>query len=223
MTNYTRAAAYAASQVLTTQGLSIKRSHLSEIIAALLGYSTHAALSSEEANSALDHHLADAEILVINLPMGEARANQLGLASAVTTVCVQALKSCASPADVYVGLADFYDSHARQALAEAVYGDDDVASVMAESNAAFFGEPEMDMECPPTIDLWTAVDEWQIEARGVMTGEYDPERDRMFTGDTLKCCGHLVFRKAGRAGLILVECNGMAEIDEDWRDLDYDG
>ena len=108
---------------------------------------------------------------------------------------------------MYVSVTDFYDLHARQTLAEAVYEDIDVAGVMAESNAAFFEEPEMDMECPPKVDLWAAVDEWQIEAGGVVTGEYDPEGERMFCGNALNCCGRSVFRKAGRAGLILVECS----------------
>lgn len=226
MSNYARTAAYAASRALAAQGLSVKRSHLSEIIAALLGYRTYAALTVEEADSKLDYHLEDAEILVLSLPMGEARVEQLGLSATgiaspvVITACIDALKASASSASVYVGVADFYDSHARQALAEAIYDDDDVAGAMAESNASFPDEPEMDIECPPTTDLWAAVDEWEIEADGVMTGEYDPEGDRMFNGDTLNCRGRLVYRKAGRAGLVLVEGSGMAGADDSWRDLD---
>lgn len=229
MSNYVSSAAYAASQALAAQGLTVKRSHLSEVIAALLGYRTHAALSVEEADPNLDYHLDDAEILVLNLPMGGARVTELGLAvavttpSVVTTACVDALKASASSASVYVSVADFYDSHARQALAEAIYDDDDVAGAMAESNASFPDEPEMDSECPPTTDLWAAVDEWAIEADGVMTGEYDPEGDRMFNGDTLNCRGRLAYRKAGRAGLVLVEGSGMAGADDSWRDLDREG
>lgn len=141
-------------RVLAAQGLTVKRSHLSEVIAALLGYRTHAALSVEEADPKLDYHLEDAEILVLNLPMGERRAAELGLAaagaapSAVTTACVEALKASAGSTDVYVSVADFYDLHARQALAETIYNADDVAGAMAESNASFPDEPDMDIECP---------------------------------------------------------------------------
>jgi hypothetical protein len=46
---------------------------------------------------------------------------------------------------------------------------------MAESNASYPDEPEMDVECPATADLWAAADEWMIEADGNITGEYDPE------------------------------------------------
>lgn len=155
MSNYVRSAAFAASRVLAAQGLTVKRSHLSEVIAALLGYRTHAALSVGEADPKLDYHLEDAEILVLNLPMGERRAAELGLAaagaapSAVTTACVEALKASAGSTDVYVSVADFYDLHARQALAETIYNADDVAGAMAESNASFPDEPDMDIECPP--------------------------------------------------------------------------
>lgn len=226
MSNYVRTAAYAASQALSAQGLTVKRSHLSEVIAALLGYRTHAALTVEEADLNLDYHLDDAEVYVLNLPMGEARVEQLGLAatgmkpSAVTTACIDALKASAGSTSVYVGVADFYDSHARQALAEAIYDDDDVAGAMAESNATFPDEPEMDIECPSTEDLWAAVDEWAIEAEGFMAGEYDLEGDRMFNGDTLNCRGRLLYSKAGRAGLVLIEASGMAGTDDSWRDLD---
>ena len=82
MSTHVRSAAYAASQALAAQGLAVKRSHLSEIIAALLGYRTHAALAVEEADVSLDYHLDDAEVLVLNQPMGEARAEQLGLPAA---------------------------------------------------------------------------------------------------------------------------------------------
>lgn len=226
MSNYASSAAYAASQALSAQGLTVKRSHLSEVIAALLGYRTHAALVVEEADSSLDYHLDDAEIIVLNQPMGEARVVELGLpvagiaASVVTTACIDALKANAGSESVYVGVDDFYDSYARQAMAETIYDDDDVAGAMAESNASFPDEPEMDVECPSTADLWAAVDEWTIEADGVMTGEYDPEGDRMFNGDTLNCRGRLLYRKAGRAGLVLLEGSGMAGADDSWRDLD---
>jgi len=228
MSNHVRTAAYAASQALSAKGLAIKRSHLTEIIAALLGYRTHAALSVEEADSTLDYHLDDAEILVLNLPMGEARAEEIGLSalgvstSVITTACIDALRANADSKSVYVGVADFYDSYASQALADVIYFDDDVSGAMSESNAVFPDAPEMESEHLPTDDLWTTVGEWAIEATGVMTGEYDPEGDRMFNGDTLSCQGRLLYSKAGRAGLVFVEASAMAGADDSWRDLDYE-
>ena len=227
MSNYVRSAAYAASQALAAQGLAVKRSHLSEVIAALLGYRTFAALTVDEANSTLLYHLEDAEIIVLNLPMGEARSVELGSSatggspSVAVKACVEALKACANSANVYVGVAEFYDSHARQALAEAIADDDGVSGTMAESNAVYPDDPEMDEACPTTADLWAATDEWKIEAEGVLLGEYDPEGDRMFNGDTLNCAGWLTYSKAGRAGLVLLDKGGVAGADDDWRDPDY--
>ncbi len=225
MSNHVRSAAYAAYHNLATQGLTVGRSHLTEIIAALLGYRTYAALAVEEADPRVEYHLGEAEIVVLNLPMGTTRVAELGLGvapSVITAACVEALKAGAGLASVFVGVAEFYDSHAREALAEAIYSADDVAGAMAESNATFPDEPEMDIECPSTPDLWAAVEEWTIEGNGTMTGEYDPDGDRMFNGDKLNCRGWLTYRKAGRAGLVLVEGGGMAGADDSWRDQDRD-
>lgn len=225
MSTYVRSASYAASQALAAQGLTVKRSHLSEVVAALLGYRTYAALAVEEANAKLDYHLNDAEIIVLNLTMGAERILELGLEagsapSRVVPACIAALKASADQAGVYEGVADFYDSYAREALADAIYNSDELAGAMADSNASYPDEPEMDLECLATADLWAATDDWTIEADGTMTGEYDPEGDRMFNGDTLNCRGSLTYRKAGRAGLVFVESGGTGGADDSWRDLD---
>lgn len=224
MSNYVRSAAYAAAQALTARSQIVKRSHLSEIVAALLGYRTYAALVVEDADPKLDYHLEDAEIIVLNLPLGVERVAELGLdagaPSVVISACVAALKASVDGVSVYDGVPDFYDSHAREALAEAIYNSDEVAGAMGESNASYPDEPEMDPECLPTADLWTATDEWVIQADGDMTGEYDPDGDRMFNGNTLNCRGWLSYRKAGRAGLVFVEAGGSGGADDNWRDRD---
>src|SRR3546814_1085340 len=77
MATFRAPAADAASKSLAAQGLSAKRSHLSEIIAALLGYRTLAALTAEELDPGLNYHLDDAEFIVLNQPMGIERAATL--------------------------------------------------------------------------------------------------------------------------------------------------
>lgn len=227
MSNYVRSAVYAASKALAAQRLTVKRSHLSEIVAALLGYRTYAALVADEANASREYHLDDAEIYVLNVPLGTSRSVELGLhggvgTSSIVPACIGALKASGAQAGVYDGVADFYESHARQALAQAIYDSEDVASAMAESNASFRDEPEMEDACRATSDLCAARDEWTIEADGDMTGEYDPEGDRMFNGDTLSCRGWLTYRKAGRAGLVFAEAGGSGGADDGWRDQDYE-
>lgn len=226
MANFISAASYAASQALASQGSKVKLSHLGEVIAALLGYRTYAALSLEEGDATLDYHLGDAEILVLNEPMGLARVRELSASpvdescQAVVNACISAVKAGAETDMVFVGVADFYDSHAREALADAISSSEALADAMAESNAFFPDEPDMPLECPATADLWAAVDEWTIEADGDMAGEYDPEGDRMFNGDTLNCRGRITYRKAGRAGLVFLDSEGTGGADESWRDRD---
>jgi hypothetical protein len=222
-----RSAAFAASKALGQQDLIVKRSHLSEVLAALLGYQTYAALTLDEANPALDYHLEDAEILVLNRPMGIVRALGLNPATrgheeTVATACIEALTAQIPHEKIFVGIDNFYDMHARQAIAEAIYDDDDVAGAMAESNASFPDDPELDIECPTTEDLWQAPREWTISAEGEFTGEYDPDGDRMYNGHVLKCGGMLRYWKAGRAGLVLMEGKGWAGTDDSWRDQDSD-
>jgi hypothetical protein len=224
MSNYARSAVYTVSQALAAQGLTVQRTHLTEVVAALLGYRTHAALTVDEADTKREYHLDDAELYVLNVPLGTGRAVELGLQNGpvVVQACTTALKASAGQVGVYESLADFYDSHAREALAQAIYDSDDVAGAMAESNASFPNEPEMEIACPATSDLWAARDEWTIEAAGDLTGEYDPEDDRMFNGDTLNCRGWLTYRKAGRAGLVFVASGGTGGADDSWRDQDYE-
>jgi hypothetical protein len=224
MSNYARSAVYTASQTLAAQGLTVKRSHLTEVVAALLGYRTYAALTVDEADATRDYHLDDAEIYVLNVPLGTGRAAELGLqdCAAVLQACIDALRAGGGQALVFASVADFYDSHAREALAQAITDSDDVAGAMAESNASFPDDPEMEDTCPATGDLWAAQDEWTIEAGGDLKGEYDPEGDRMFNGDTLNCRGWLAYRKAGRAGLVLGESGGGGVADDSWRDQDYE-
>jgi hypothetical protein len=221
MATFVSPAAYAASQSLAALGLPVKRSHLSEVIAALLGYRSYAALTVEEAGATKVLHLDDAEIIVLNQALGLERAGGLGLQGPpVVAACVTALKTAASNPDtqVFNGMEEFYDLYAREALVEAIAFDDAVASVMGSSNATYPGDPEIDDKSPPTADLWGAIDEWRIEATGKMVGEYDPEGDRMFNGDTLHCRGWLDFLKAGRAGLVFSDSGAGAESDDSWRD-----
>ena len=224
MTTIVSTAAYAAAKALAPAGHIPKRSHLSEVMAAMLGYQTYAALVVEERDASLPHHLGDAELLVLNPPAGELRARKLGVGdvSSVIQACIVALKASVGDIQVYRGLDDFYDSYGRDALAEAVSSSEEVASAMAETNAYFGDDPELPDETPPTENLWEARAGWSIEARGKMHGEHDADGDRMFAGDTLNCYGKLSFVKAGRAGLISADSEGYAGVDDSIRNQDHD-
>lgn len=213
------AAAYAASQDLKKQGLSIPRSHASEIIAALLGYGSLAALHIENANTTLDYHLDDAELLVLNLPACQQRAAALNHTEAVVVSCVEAIVTQAL-VPVFKGVDDFYFEHAYEALVRVIAEGEGVASAMADSNASYPDDPELE-EWETSGDLWASPTDWTIGASGTWTGGYDPEGDRMFNGDTLHFRGKLAYVKAGRAGLIRMDQEDGASPADDWRDENY--
>ena len=218
MTEFVSSTAYAAAKFMALSGHTIKRSHISEVLAAMLGYKTYAALVVEENDDDLEYHLDDAEILVLNQPAGEQRAQALGIDPAfkLTEVCYMTLKSSAA-VRVFKGVDDFYDSYGREALADAISSSEDVSSAMAETNADFGDDAELPVETPPAENLWEARDVWEIAVEGVMRGDHDIDSDRMFAGDTLDCYGKLTFDKAGRAGLIATDSVGYARVDDSWR------
>lgn len=221
MTTLISAAAYAASQSLAVNGQSIKRSHISEVLAALLGYQTYAALVLEERDDRQEYHLDDAEMLVLNTHLAKQRLDVLGLSHIVLVLpaCVSALKGAAS-VPVYQDLAHFYDAYARQIMVEAISSSDEVSAAMTETNAHFDDEAELPYTLPPTENLWEARSNWSIEASGDLVGDHDIDGDRMFAGDTLTCLAKLMFDKAGRAGLIFVDSEAYGGVDESWREID---
>lgn len=223
MTTLIRSASFDASKSLALVGHSIKRSHIQEVLAAMLGYRTYAALSVEEQQDILEFHLDDAEMLVLNQPAAEQRAREIGIDQGAVTALVQACVSAirdTAPMRVHNGLDDFYDDYARDALIDAITNSDNVAAAMAETNAYFDSEAELPYEAPATMDLWEARTEWSIETHGAIKGGHDVDSDRMFAGDTLNCRARLTFDKAGRAGLILFESDASAGVDESWREVD---
>ncbi|WP_329888739.1 hypothetical protein [Stenotrophomonas sepilia] len=219
MKSFISSAAFAASQAMSHAGQSVKRSHLVEVISAMLGYQSFAALCVEEADTTLEYHLADAELYVLNMPLARDRAEKLGVLHSLLA-CKEAISST-FPAPVYGDIEAFWDSHARELLEAEIANGEDTAAAMAACNAVFPDSPDLG---PPedSADLWASTDGWSIEARGTMSGEYDPEGDQMFNGHTLDVWGELFYIKAGRAGLIFEESQEGAELDDDWRDDDSD-
>ncbi len=213
------AAAYATSQDLKNQGLNVPRSHISEIMATLLGYGSLAALHIENADTSLDYHLKDAELLVLNLPSGHQRAVALNHPAAVVGSFVEAIAAHAG-VPVFKGVEDFYYDHAYEALVGVIADGEDMASAMADSNANYPDDPDLEA-WEVSGNLWTSPTDWMIEASGTMTGEYDSEGNRMFSGDTLDVWGKLIYVKAGRAGLIRMNQEDGASPVDDWRDKDH--
>ncbi len=223
MTISVTTAAYAASRTLAPSGQTPTRSQLGEVIAALLGYQTFAALGIEEANTTLPHHLDDAEILVLDKPAAAKRAAAIGISNipAVVQACIDAIRrTVGSDVSVFVGVDDFYDSYARERMVQVAISSDEVSGAMAGSNAIFDDDPEFQVETPNTHNLWQARTAWTIEADGEWVGSYDTDAGRIFNGDTLNCSAKLSYEKAGRSGLIESYSEAYAHMDDSWGDED---
>lgn len=162
-----------------------------------------------------------AEMLVLNRSAAEARAQALRLGAVHDLVQACAVAICSSAQmRVHEGLDQFYDDCAREALVDAITFSDDASAEMFETNAFFDSAPEMSEATPETENLWEARTDCSIEARGDLTGSHDIESDRMFSGDKLNCYAKLMFAKAGRAGLVFMDAEGTAGVDESWREFD---
>ncbi|MBA4344483.1 MAG: hypothetical protein C0423_20275 [Methylibium sp.] len=229
MSELVRSAAFQAAQNLSSRSLKLGRSHLSEVVAAALGYRTFAALGIEENDPDLDLHLGDAELIVLNVKMARQRCLELdpAMSSSTADAVVNAVVGAVRQAGheriaVFRGVDDLYDSHIREAMVDAVESSEEAADATAGSNAQFSSSPSFPDATPEVGDLWVARSSWSIESSGVWHGAYDPEGDRMFNGDTLNCFARLTYRKAGRAGLVFDEADVGAGANDDWRDQDHE-
>lgn len=156
--------------------------------------------------------------------MAETRISELAPTSSADLVSNAAKRIAdaivASFPDAFLGVQGFWDDHLEEAFVETMSTSDETYSAQGESNAYFPNDVELDEGCPKVEDLWAARDVWSISTTGTMTGSYDPDGDRMYTGDSLNCWAKLTFRKAGRAGLIEGDTETGAGQDDSWRDLD---
>ncbi|EQA6236363.1 hypothetical protein ACX5DZ_005080 [Enterobacter hormaechei] len=214
---------YNISKLPEVQNTSLKRSQLHEVVAALLGYASHAALVTESKSQERDYEFSDAEFIVLNVPYGKLRSQKFSMSDDAFNCCITEIKA-GSSIPVFESLSVCYDYHLRELLAGIIYDEAEQSGEMADSNAIYPEYPYMDDKIITSGDLWASVDEWTIEDTGTLTGEYDPEGDRMFNGNTLNVKGRLTFAKAGRAGLVHLsdEAEVFVSTDDSWRDYELD-
>lgn len=213
---------YNISKYPEVQNTSLKRSQLHEVIAALLGYASHAALVTESKSEEYQYEFSDAEFIVLNVPFGRLRAQKFSMPDDVFNGCITEIKAGLT-IPVFDSVEDFYDAHLRELLAKLIYDDAEESGVMADSNASYPEYPYMDDKIVTSGAVWSSVDEWTVEDTGTLEGEYDPEGDRMYNGHKLEVKGVLKFAKAGRPGLILLidDCDFFVSSDDSWRDYDF--
>lgn len=217
---------FKAHAALKQEGFPLKRSHVGEILAAALGYKTYAALVTENADETLNLHLADAEHIVLSEPLALTRAHELSLAlpkddeKKVVEVIIEI--TLAEWPQAYHGIAGFVDDHLSEYLTDAMTFADETSNAQAESNAEFPYMVEVEDIEPESDDLWTERESWSASASGTMSGEYDPEGDRMFNGDKVHCSATVTFLKAGRGGLVFSHVDTSAAAGGWDDDAEYD-
>ncbi|CAH0148673.1 hypothetical protein SRABI13_00470 [Erwinia aphidicola] len=212
---------YKISQLPEVKNSPLKRSQLHEVIAALLGYKSHAALVVENKSDDQSFEFADAEFIVLNVPRGKERALKIKMPDDVFNICISEVKAGLDIA-VYDSVEGLYDNYLRELLAKLIYEYAEESGDMADSNASYPEYPYMYDKVETSGDLWTSINEWKLEDTGILEGEYDPEGDRMYNGHKLDVKGVLTFAKAGRSGLILLvdDCDFFVSSDDSWRDYD---
>lgn len=218
-------ASFLTHEALRRTGSTLKRSQVAELIAAALGYRTYAALATENSNLQLEFHLADAEHVVLSSDAALERFKVLfpdSADDAARQVAVLMETITAAFPHTYDGVDGLWEDFLEEHLAQMINDADETSSAQAESNAIFPYGVEMDAGVPPADALWSSETEWVITGHGVLSGEYDPDADRMYTGDRIHCSAAATFSKAGRGGLILSSVDvGAGTADEpEWREFD---
>ncbi|MBP1122036.1 hypothetical protein [Pseudomonas sp. PvP028] len=201
-----------AATLLALQGVSVSHPKLLEVVAGCLGHETFESLR-EEGSTDTSLHLKDAQVLVLNLHLGAARAVQcLGAAEPHLTACLAGIEhewrrsglredsSASVPFDckagltegsrisVFRGVQDFYARHAREVILQRLV-DEGGAEWTSD------GFPELDQTIDPESEetLWSDRARWTICGNG-----------NWIRHDHPPCAvkGVLTYRKAGRAGLV---------------------
>lgn len=201
-----------AATLLAVQGVSVPHPKLLEVVAGCLGHESFESLR-EEGGTDTSLHLKDAQVLVLNLHLGAARAVQcLGAAEPHLTACLDGIEhesrrsglredsSASVPFDckaglteglrtsVFRGVQDFYARHAKEVILQrlADEGGDEWTTD---------GLSELDQTIDPESEetLWSDRARWTICGNGNLVRHDHPP-----------CAvkGVLTYRKAGRAGLV---------------------
>ncbi|MEN5139485.1 hypothetical protein [Pseudomonas juntendi] len=195
MANILTHAARHAEAELHAAGIEVGHANLQEVLAALLGYHTYRALKHEEDDQELEHHLSDAEFIVLNQELGECRAAELfELPGEVLPKCIAALEQCLST-QVLPSVDAYLERHGMNAVFAALtnnpqkgvhLGPDWSTRYKLSPDQRFsFHEP-----------IWKARRSWQVHVEvSLQSIAPDAELQEIIV--------LLIHAKAGRSGLVL--------------------
>ncbi len=192
------AISFAVRTKLRDLGHQITLGHSHQLMAAALGYNSLAAMQKVlQGRPALQL----AEIVVLDLPRLTSRCALLNLPAATAVIgstIVTALRNQPTPPLVMQSWADFLDSYLIPTVATNCLDDDIVASVMAETNAGYYDEAEIEIpghhyltppddELPQPVAVSSCGHYLEIPFAGSLIGEQDEER--AYSGHVLELKG----------------------------------
>ena len=195
--------AFEARKTLRESGHNIPHAPTLELVAALLGYGTYAALNTDP-NEDVNEMFPHAEHVVFQRDKLEARLEELKMADvpagevaqAVQHACRKMWEGEGSATRFHASMGDFHD-HITEDIDYRAVVDDDVLTAYADTNASpdeFYSE---EFEHESMVD---AHDDWVLVAHGEHNGAVDP--DRPYSGHAGLFTATYTFDKDGRCGLI---------------------
>ncbi|MDL2189317.1 hypothetical protein P5706_34685 [Pseudomonas sp. ChxA] len=125
MTDFVKTAAFAAKTSLAAKGIKVQHGIALEVVAAFLGYKTYAAFVVEERSEDLKHHLADAEVIVLDYQGGVSRLAELEVLQAfIVQDVIDAIANCRD--GVFSDLPEFLDDYVQHELRDVILSDEGV-------------------------------------------------------------------------------------------------
>jgi len=201
MTDFVKAAAYAAKQSLVLKGIKVQHGIALEIVAAFLGYRTYAALVIEEGNETLKYHLGDAEVIVLDYNGGITRLTELEvMLGFIVQAFIDAIVECRD--GVFPDLSSFLDEYVTRELQDFILSDRDVIEAVECATGSEPFSVELDGDWSFSEQLWTAGGTWEVSCSGSV--EELASLGSAYAGNDDEVVGvrcWVKFAKAGRAGL----------------------
>lgn len=214
MSELVKRATYAVSQELKASDLRIGRSHLAEIHAALLGYGTYAALTREALDPSVEFTLDRAQVIVLDLAAGAARAAALlpGLSqeqvAGAVMACASSVRQCSNPIAVFSSVDEMFRQWASAEIAATALEAPDLDPALSR----VLGQPKVGDGWEVSGPMWASRHEWVVEAQGTMQEPSSGDGDDLYGDVVVDWRGRLVFHKAGRAGLIVATRGATCQV-----------
>lgn len=195
MANILTHAARHAKAELHAAGIEVGHANLQEVLAALLGYHTYRALKHEEDDQELEHHLSDAEFIVLNQELGECRAAELfELPGEVLLKCIAALEECLT-AQVLPSVEAYLERHGMNAVIAALTNNTPQGLHLGPDwSSKYKLSPDQSLSFYEPV--WEVRRSWQVHVE-VSLQRISPDTKQR------KINVLLTHEKAGRSGLLL--------------------